>query len=413
MRILFYLEPVIFRNKPDFLAPHTSWISRLIRACRGSGIFFGIATSRVLLACLKNQLPNQNIDFFELSPWLVMEGCFFRKDVYANALYGSVLAEDDLKYAMLRPLLSRLSEIAVDFSPDVVISSSQNLAVEFMFNDRLTLFYEAAPLPRLRRRGHMFLDPSGHQTNSMLTTCAKDILSIDLTEQDTSDILSTWELLTLVPAAQRDAMDALSREIAKRKRGRRIALLAMQPADWLSYEGAYGAIAPEAVIARWARALPDGWVGIPIFHPASRIDVSHEAGLSAEFSNLEFLPPELSQNVGELAIRMADGLVTISSTLAMTAGLAGIPVVVTGTSAFTGIFPRLVSALAKSNPLSAKERAALIVFLTHRYCHPDADFYRPDGSFISAIRDMLDTPDPKRWMRDLSGWSVDAIKRFC
>ena len=194
--------------------------------------------------------------------------------------------------------------------------------------------------------------------------------------------------------------------------GALIALLVLQPADWLTWEGTLNQVAaPEVVLARWADALPPGWVGIPMHHPDTHLSEALESSLAAAFPNLKPLPPHLSTNTAEWALAAADAVVTVSSTVAASALIAGKHVVVAPRSAFSGLASTSVESLQEPTPsLSRTQRAALLSFLSHRYSLPMASALNAGGSLMAHLEALVAAPDALEWLLDLTDWSPSHLE---
>lgn len=402
MNILIYLEPVTYRDDPLMLSPHLSWIESFVRANLNSGVRFGIVTSWPLYSLLDRALPKLVTPFL-VEQWSLLAPSRYVRHSYSKALYGR--GEDS--NLLLVPLVGKLSAARERFKPDLVLCSTQNVAVEQVFADVRRFFYEQAPLPRHRRKGSLVFDPFGHQVGSLINRASTRLLAGVPPKAGTDVVLEAWREAAKPrgPAAARriQVVNAL-RRIAK---GRKIAAFAMQPTDWITYEGAFEPVENGALIARWAERLPEGWIGVPFHHPSSRAPEWLDRSLPTSFPNLVTLPSELASNALDLAIDAIDGLVTISSTTAMTAALAGKRVVTVGASAFSALFGSRIEDLAEREPLSADVRANLIAVLTHRYCHAREDVCSKRGGLL-ALAEEAGGRDTDYFL-DCSGWDPGRI----
>lgn len=409
MNLLAYIEPVVFRENPRFLEAHIRWIARAFAGAPDARL--ALATSADLHELFAEIAPHIRLERFVIDSWRVLAPFAYRRDAYAAALYE---VPTGVTKSGLSFLITQLEEIASRFQPNLVLCTSQNSAVQEVFGGggTGTVFFEQAPVPRQRKRGSMFLDPAGHQSGSLLNTHAAAILAARPPAEPDA-ILDAWEEATRPSdygVARKRELSAHLRAIA---RGRRIAAFAMQPADWISYEGAYELISPEGLVARWADALPAGWVGVPFFHPTSRFSQSLEHSLASSCQNLGFVREDLAHNALDMAAGLVDALVTISSTTAVTAGIYGARVVVVGKSAFSGIFPaRDVSAIDDVEPLRREHRAALLAFLTNRYCHEGAALFAQENDFVNRARAAATHGHDIGFFLDFRDWTADRVSQI-
>lgn len=195
---------------------------------------------------------------------------------------------------------------------------------------------------------------------------------------------------------------------------RRVALLVLQPPDWLTWEGCIGGPAPpEALLACWAAALPEGWVGIPIYKVHARLSPALEASLAFAYPKLLTLPSELNGNVAEWVLPVADAVVTVSSSVAGNALIAGKHVVVSGRSPLCNLASTSLEALPTASPsLTRDQRGALLAFLSHRYSFTLAEICHPNGPFPAHLQALLETPDPVEWLLDRSNWTPERLARL-
>jgi hypothetical protein len=146
-------------------------------------------------------------------------------------------------------------------------------------------------------------------------------------------------------------------------------------------------------------------------HPDARLSEGLEASLAAAFPNLKPLPPHLSVNTAEWALAAATAVVTVSSSLAATALIAGKHVVVAPRSPLSNLASTSLHSLEEPAPnLSRTQRAGLLSFLSHRYSLPMEAALRPGGSLITHLEALAAEPDPLEWLLDLSDWSPSRLE---
>ena len=411
MRILIYIEPAIFRHDPLFLAPHVQgWALPMLQAHNSQGFTWSFASSAALCELARHHAPA--LPAFAIPSWSILSACGYRRDGYSLALFDPDAAQRAITgQAPLAPLAEQLQAINQAVQPELVIATAQNSLLPLAFPQARCLWMEQAPLPRLKKRGRIYLDPCGHQWGSVLEQAADRIrkLTIHLADQERAEAL--WQTMLAPEESRQTAAQQVRQAIRDRAGGRRVALLVLQPPDWLSWEGCLGApITPDALLAQWAAALPEGWVGIPLYHPHSRLPAVLEASLAAEFSQLATLPPELSGNVAEWALPEADAVVAVSSSVAAHALISGKQVVVCGRSPLQAFAATSLDALADPAPsLTRQQRLALLAFLSHRYSLPLAALRDPNGPLPDHLRALAATPDPIAWLLDLSSWTPDRL----
>ena len=188
-----------------------------------------------------------------------------------------------------------------------------------------------------------------------------------------------------------------------------MALLVLQPPDWVTYEGALEPVEPEGLLLDWAESLPDGWIGVPTYHPDWRVGQSMAVALSRASAKLRFLPEALSQGATETLLASADGMVTISSSAAMTGLLFGKRVAVVGRSPFRPWGVGNAADLALMQPLTEREAATTLAFLCHRYSHLGDKILTEPGYFIGLATSMAVAADPVHWLFEQTGFSMRNV----
>ena len=403
MRILFFVEPVVFRDNPVFLAPHLAWAAALVAASAGAD-HFALASSAAL--CRHWQLHHAAyapLPCFELDAQSAVAPFAGRSADYARALYGDPQPGS--------PLCDELARVRSRFAPDLVVLTSQNCFAESAFSGLPMLRIEQAPLPRWEQPLRMSLDPGGHQLHAIIETHADRIRRFPLSPAEHAamrDLIAAvvQHVQTADPRAA-PAADAV-RVLAQ---GAPVALFALQPPDWVTSEGALGrrAFEPMALLRDWAERLPPGWIGVPTYHPDWRPSAQEEQALLGASARLRLLPAGLSQGTTECLLPVVQGLVTVSSSAAMTAALWRKPVAVVGASPFRAWGCRAVGDLADAPVLTPYEAGSTLAFLCHRYAHRNTRILQEKGYFSGLVRDWLAAPDPVGWFFDRAGLSVTEI----
>lgn len=404
MRILFFVEPARFRRNALFLAPHVAWVAGLMRSTSGGDAEFALASSAPLCRQLREAHgPWSNLATYVLEPDAACEEGGEARADYLRGLYGDGSGPSRLRHA--------LDKVRAEFQPDLVLLTSQNAFAERALAGLPALRIEQAPLPRAGQPTRMAFDPGGHQCRAMLETHASQIRAF---AADPSVRAAAAVVLdALGPALVRHSpLGPAAREaLASVSKSAPVALLALQPPDWVSFEGAIGIQDPAHLLLRWAARLPPGWLGVPTYHPDWRLSPAVECSLAGACARLRFLPGSLAQGSTEALLPAARGLVTVSSSAAMTAVLLGRPAVVVGHSPFRSWGATSVQALAEAEAWPLEERLATLAFLCHRYACLNAQVLEQPGVFLSLARAVAGAADPAQWMLDPAGGTPDRLLR--
>ena len=403
-RILYFLDPVAFRQDPACLVPHFAWVRLVQQVADVMGGQAALAANAVVCEQWRQDAAEGEERLcFELPTHAPLEPFAYRRSDYARALYG---AGDEPN-----ALTDALSEVRAAYAPDIVVTTCQNAFAQKAFAGIPMLYVEQAPIPRLRQYLKTYFDPSGHQTGSLLETRAADIKSIRLPPEDWQELSTFPDRIRNDIYAQHEAYPQARAAFDEIRRHGKVALLATQPPDWPTYEGAYdGAVPVEDLLYAWGQLLPEGWIGVPTYHLHFRLTAGMEAALAKACPKLRFLPEHLSQGLTELYIPEADGMITISSTSAATALLFRKKVVVCGKSPFTAWCGREVEDIEAVVPPTQDEATALLAFLSNRYCYLHEDLVADPSILTKIFTVAMTMDDPGQWFFDMSGWSLDRAK---
>ena len=127
MRTLFFVEPVVFRGDPLFLAPHVmGWGLPMLHAHReASADPWVLASSRALC-----DLATQHVSDLEtcaLPSWSLLAGLEYDRHRYAAALFDPAITRQACEgKGVLAPLFAALQPIRQSFAPELVIATAQN-----------------------------------------------------------------------------------------------------------------------------------------------------------------------------------------------------------------------------------------------------------------------------------------------
>ena len=401
LRILLFLEPVIFRSRPAFLSAHFMWARSIMR----SSDSFALAASAEVCQAWRRDNPDPDVicRCFPIDSFSPLSTVDYSRANYAKALYGTGEAPNALTDA--------LRDIRSEFAPDIVVMSSQNAFAQHAFLGIPIFFIEQSPLPRLGYPARLSLDPYGHQTPSLLGRFATRIRDIELEPAQRRDLIGVLDGIKS-DLANRDTKYASALQALDNIGGQdKVALLVTQPPDWVTYEGAFRPIDPVNLLYAWAQSLPDGWLGVPTYHVGYAPSREMEIALERSCPRLRFLPIEFSQGLTEVLLVRANGMITISSTSAMTGLLLQRHVVVVGQSPFNSWCIDKPELIASASPLSESEVASTLAFLCHRYSHLMGDLETDPLRFVQIIEQIQASAEPIDWFMDMSDWSIDSVRR--
>lgn len=385
-RVSFYVEPVVFRQDPLFLRPWLEWLSSIINSnnCNDKNSF-SIISSPWICDYLKK--INNNIEAFHLSPNHILRSFDMNR-----ALYGLDLFRDSSDPIVNRPLFDMISSAVSEFKPEAIFSFSQNRYLPRVEPAITTVFSELQPLPRALSSG-FFVDPHGHQTESILvrqwpliktsppptSTEEADYRDwIKVFKQRISDETAVSEVATWLKASANRAP---------------IAMFALQPPDWLTWEGAGISLAPEDFLLRGLDALPTGWVAIATYHPGHRLPRDIEECIARQMPNLLLLPEHWKVGRSEYLLPYVDAVITTSSTVGWSALLLQKRVVALGNSNMRAIAENKIENLNSINPLNRKNAARLLHYLTNKYCIPKEKMLHEEGFFINLISNIRENAE--------------------
>ncbi len=406
MRVLFFLEPVIFRNSPSLISAHFLWVDYFRRACEKEGWQFALTANESTCKNWSDAHPDATgaVTLYEINPFETLAAFNHERRSYAKAAYSQ--SEES------NPLLERLIDIRKLYAPTLIVMSSQNSFAQRAFAGIAILSIEQAPLPRLGHPMRTAFDPIGHQTKSLLETSADEISSLPLTAQ------VRREAMSLLSAIKQTAHIADARGVQvvaaldEFRREGPVALLVTQPTDAVTYEGAYQPIELENLLYAWAQALPPGWIGVPTYHGGQRLTEDMEAALAAATNRLRFLPQTLSLGLSEPMLLSADGMVTISSTSAMTGLLFQKRVIVTGRSPYNTWCLSDPARIAEAPVLSDEQVASVLCFLTNRLTLSHEVLDKTIDPLIDLVKAVTTSGDPVKWLTDISEWTPERAAQL-
>jgi hypothetical protein len=403
VNVTFYIEPVIFRENPFLLKPWIEWISRIIIQQNSIGINFSFVSNIFLCEDLKRNLNGTPCSLKIINQRDILRQFSYNRLQYAKDLFCESITEGKNH---------KLSEEIVDFleffSTDIVISFTQNIYIEEHSKNIKSLFMELGPLPRSNGTLSFFFDSMGHQSNSILNNFARNIKSLPLTFENQRDVLEIWSNYINDVRVSHEVSEKIRIWIDDIRGDKRIVAFALQPPDWLTYEGAWQPFPLDTLLMNWLEELPEDWLAIPLYHPAYELPEDVEASIKKDFPQVRFAPRSLSKGFGEFFLPYIDAVATISSSLGLQAALMGLRLVSYGNSNLRSLGAPSLSQLADIQAFSQQEIASLLAFLSNKYCHKLTDCLNKQNYFYDRILDM-DLKDIKNSYLNLSDWSPNNL----
>lgn len=326
-RVLAYIEPAVFRQNPLFLLPHVQWV-RMLACALGlkSGdrllLLSSSAVCRAAHPILSAALPDCSLEFENVPVSACLAAFNGSVSAYARDLYAP--AKSPVRN---EALVGVLEQVVDEFLPDLVLVTAENRYLAALARQRAVsngiYFIEKAPLPSGIGFDRLYFDDRGHQSNGTLAECWQFILQA---RYENSEIAAAQTLLAQLSERQQRADGVALRHLVHQAcdPARETMIVALQPADWLSWEGALpDAIDPFGLLGRCCASFPDLNI-LPTFHrdmPALRSDAL--SNLKAIYPNLVDVSSERLVGCTEDLLPMADHVYTVSSAVGVTALLQG------------------------------------------------------------------------------------------
>lgn len=398
-RILVYLEPCIFRDDPLFLRGHyDAFIAPILRALASASrpSFIGFASNIFLalegLACARSlPRPAREVRIYPLYNSRMLRECDFSIEGYASDVFDAGDSPPRLTSAF-----EQVASIVDDVRPDTVITTSQNkylrlLAAKTGFS---LLSVEFGPLPRIPFPANRFVSLDGHLSDGILSSPARAEAALASVQHSASHVpgltgLEDFEAEYLRTIAHHPQYGAVRKYVTSLRERYTVSLLALQPEQWVTWEGALGTRRSAVSIIHSALAGLRTDKLIVTFHvdPRGRVAPGSLREIWLSDPRLELLPDELSAGLSELFLPFVDELITVSSNLGMSGILLGKPIRAIGKS--------YVSTLAELS--SDREAADLITlrdkvlrYVATRMTVDDATFQDP-----ALLHQHLVTLSPK------------------
>ncbi|CAN5376650.1 hypothetical protein BH10PSE1_BH10PSE1_11240 [soil metagenome] len=366
-KILFYLEPVTFQNEPYRLWTWHQLFSDLARQSADQYECVLAASSAMA------SLPDHGFsEVLTVDPISILASAGFDRARYSRDLtFGSGRANSGLA--------DQLDTLKTSVNPDIVVCVTDNRYLKRAFGASSVMHAEVGPLPPTGLKTMLYVDPFGHQTNS-----AVDRLSSDNWLGDRfADFKDAWELGWLAKRRGEAEASGFASWLEASAWGRRVALMVMQPQDWVTYEGGGVRLDPLSLLRRTTFNVAEGWCVLPQWHPADPPPLERLAtDLSGHQSAMIMPLPQHRVGCSDMALPLVDSVVTVSSNVAAAALISGISVQFLGRSKFSKLALRF-----EGNP---QPLPGLLAFLTCRYCVPLDDMRTLPGAFAAHVTRLKD-----------------------
>lgn len=326
MKILVFLEPIYFRNKADFVSAHYApLVEPILAALIGDNTTADVAIMSNILVCLRGvevirKLENQNINlhFYPISGHSCLEPVGFSKRRYCRDVFETEQSPSFNSY-----LATSLEHCLHDFAPHMVITTSHNsyLAESCLRTNTCLLTTEFGPFPRLGFPNNRSISFHRHYSRLSPRTSECSDFESDYDRSVLSNVLNRQLLATEKhPLAQKIKNYC---EVLNSKH--RLALLALQPPDWITWEGSLAEPYSPTEIVMLALKKMSADLLIVNFHPDQGGRVSPSIIAELWLSGLPILrvPPEFNTATAELFVPHVHEVITVSSNVGFLAYLNG------------------------------------------------------------------------------------------
>ncbi|GEM_PF-4460919 len=410
MKILFFIDPVIYQNDGMFFAPHVNFVRCLINANLSDDVHYALATSPWLLDEYQTLVSahggQADIELLPLNPVSILSGVGF--ETTANSVDMFSPQPGNAAYRAL------ITELRSRFEPDVVICSTENPYIAEVFADRVVLYHDMSHIRRTDGTYNLYLDPCGHDGRNILNACKAEIL-----DQAGDDAVFS-RLALEHQTALFGGVEAMQARLAFRDwrrqaglEGERIALVALQPVGpLLSVEGAWEGRSTAAFLTHSLAALPPGWKAVVSHHPADETLHRLAPYVAQCFEQSRQPPPEIFSKGSDPLVPEFDAIISISSKVGLLGVLCGKPVISLGLSGHHRYCGRRVEDLDQTEPLAPAAIGRLVRFMSNRYYFTFEELFTRPGFVFDLIRSIGAYPDPRRWQLDFSDWTPERLARL-
>ncbi|WP_161956143.1 MULTISPECIES: class I SAM-dependent methyltransferase [Cyanobium] len=330
MKVLVHLEPMPFRGEATFVIGHfQALVEPIIRALvvisKSKPISLGISSNILLCLSSLDMLRSLSRDSVIYPNFFPVHSGHFLPDYkdsvakYSRDLYKKDRPRDAEKWPRY------FNELFNVFRPDVVITTSDNryLMRECKLNYIPLLSSEFGPLPRSLYPQTRFLNVGGHLNTDILSSVRRIRNQLHKLGSVAYDIDTNFS--RFLSAYHEQQKINPSWEIAtayfSQFKNKTIALLSLQPAEWITWEGALGtSLNPSEVLQR-ALSRMESDILVVVFHADRRGDIPPQlfSEIWLSDSRLEKLPEQLAHNTSEMLLPFVDEFMSVSSNTALTA----------------------------------------------------------------------------------------------
>lgn len=386
-RILFYLEPVTYVDSPLRLGGWWSFCSAFA-AHSVAAVESAAAASRSVCGLgspyFSQIHPIDQID-------LLRTGQFDRSVYSRDLCFGT-------NYTNLA-LLENLERLKAAFAPDIVFSVTDNRYLKKVFGPGNVFFMELGPLPRMGMHTAIYFDPHGHQIDSALNWFAGNRWA----HPKLGEFNEVWRHKWVDPICEVAQAKGIPTwlDAMKAKHGRKTLLVALQPRDWITFEGIGPLIDPISLLRSLAFEVGHDKTILPQWHgsdtPPSDALV---AELQADQANIAVPPGHLRVAQSEMFLPFVEGVATISSNVAAIGAIMGKELLSLGKSKFNEI-------AAQATP--SEQRPDILAFLADRYCLKLEDALNVEGHFAEHVLRIHQNPT---FLFDPTGIDPGNLERF-
>ena len=345
------------------------WIDQSALIAQQSVRFFetSIASNSILSSRHESIFAHQfAISSFDLTKAFGFDRSLYARDLVSGAGFPNSALNDALE------------TVRNQLAPDVVVSWSENRYLRHIFSDARIFFMELGPLPRKDLKESAHLDPFGHQNDGAIA----NLPASNWTTPTEQRFLDRWDHLKGSGSGQ-DAFALQAGSWLEQVRSAdEVVLLALQPEDWITYEGLGQALDSISLIASTARRYGAGVKVLPTWHPAGPPPPDPMLDfLQTEFANVIVPPPELRVARSEDFLPFVDVVATVSSNVAVAGAIEGKRLDILNSGKFSSL-----------GAARGRRRGDLLAFLVCRFCRPLEEWTSQQGAFANHLGVLLDDP---------------------
>jgi len=396
MKVLIHLEPISYRVQPLFVSGHlTAFIKPILHALAAinDSDRLTVGMSSNIFICLESlQIFRELEKDFDISPVLfpihpveVLRGYNNSIHKYCKDLYNS--DESDKKNCRWWPDYFKI--LFHEFNPNIVATTSDNRHLMNTCESAKVplLSTEFGLLPREMFPLNRFVNIGGHINTDLLSSVSRarnQIIQQHIDVHAAKEILEDFES-SYFEVLARDERSKCAKEFFSAFQGKNIALLALQPSDWITWEGALGRKASPSEILLKALARIKSDILIVTFHADRSGDIPESAftDIWLSDSRIEKLPNELTHDSSEFLLPFVHEFLSVSSNVAFTAFVLGIDITPISSS-----FVRVLSRLQKKGWNQEICRASLLTLFVNKHSVDNRTFQNPLG-LAKQIQGML------------------------